>query len=520
MPPAITLYGVRSARLFGLALLAASCGDGGTALTAVPACGTPVPFTAAEVEAILAQAVARALADGVTGTATVVNRDGVVVGQFRMAGAAVGFEDPSKTKARTAALLSSGGHAFSTRTARFILQDHFPPDLPNTPGGPLYGVQFSSLPCSDVVGETSGTVLTLGSGLSGEPGSVPLYRDGCLIGGVGFDGAPAEEAEERAAWAGSLGFRPAPSIFGSEILIDGIRFEFLEEMPPDLAVVPPFGSLAGTVVVAPVAAPPDAPFPPGLFGGVVCEVRYPVIASPSVAATKLLAADVTAILDAAAARAERTRAAIRRPLGAAAQVHVAVVDADGVVLGCIRTPDGTLFSFDVAVQKARTALLFSSGAAAITTRAAGFLAQRFYPPGIDSGPEGPLHGLQDVLNPSCSVPGLPLGNGITVFPGGIPVYKGGTLVGAVGVSGDGVDQDDYIGAAGAELFPPPPGARGDELDEAAAVAHLRAVVAAIAAASPDPAVDAACSASDARFAAQGLMGLRLPYVKFPRQPER
>ena len=39
-------------------------------------------------------------------------------------------------------------------------------------------------------------------------------------------------------------------------------------------------------------------------------------------------------------------------------------------------------------------------------------------------------------------------NGLQIFPGGFPIYKGDTLVGAIGVSGDGVDQDDMIGYLG------------------------------------------------------------------------
>jgi hypothetical protein len=39
-------------------------------------------------------------------------------------------------------------------------------------------------------------------------------------------------------------------------------------------------------------------------------------------------------------------------------------------------------------------------------------------------------------------------NGIQVFPGGVPIYRGDQLVGAIGVSGDGVDQDDMIAFLG------------------------------------------------------------------------
>jgi hypothetical protein len=42
----------------------------------------------------------------------------------------------------------------------------------------------------------------------------------------------------------------------------------------------------------------------------------------------------------------------------------------------------------------------------------------------------------------------PLRNGAQIFPGGVPVYRGTRLVGGIGVSGDGVDQDDMIAFLG------------------------------------------------------------------------
>jgi uncharacterized protein GlcG (DUF336 family) len=206
---------------------------------------------------------------------------------------------------------------------------------------------------------------------------------------------------------------------------------------------------------------------------------------------------------------------------------ISVTDLDGTVLGSIRTPEATLFSLDVSIQKARAAAFFSTDTFAATTRALGFLAQAFFPPGIDSAPEGPLHQLQDALSGPlfgpCVPPTVPeLPNGITIFPGGIALYKGGVLAGAIGVSGDGVDQDDFVAAAGADLFPPPAGARCDETLEASAVAALTAKVTAIGAAATvagDPATVAAAAASATRLA-DGLEGIRLPYVKFPREPFR
>lgn len=75
-------------------------------------------------------------------------------------------------------------------------------------------------------------------------------------------------------------------------------------------------------------------------------------------------------------------------------------------------------------------------------------------------------------------PNLP--NGMTIFPGGFPLYRDGVLIGAIGVSGDGVDQDDLIAASGASLFPAPEAIRADR---------------------------------------QQYQGARLPYAKFPRNPE-
>jgi hypothetical protein len=41
-----------------------------------------------------------------------------------------------------------------------------------------------------------------------------------------------------------------------------------------------------------------------------------------------------------------------------------------------------------------------------------------------------------------------MANGLQIFPGTVPIYRGGTLIGAIGVSGDGVDQDDMIAFLG------------------------------------------------------------------------
>ena len=166
-----------------------------------------------------------------------------------------------------------------------------------------------------------------------------------------------------------------------------------------------------------------------------------------------------------------------------------------VVLGSICTsPDTTRFSWDVSIQKARTAVFFSSDTRAFSSRTVGFMAQSLYPPGIVGTAPGIFLGLQErfsmfpnnatnplngasYTNAPAINPNLP--NGITIFPGGFPLYRNGVLIGAIGVSGDGIDQDDIVSASGAALFPAPPAIRADHS------VHR---------------------------------GARLPYAKFPRNP--
>jgi hypothetical protein len=123
------------------------------------------------------------------------------------------------------------------------------------------------------------------------------------------------------------------------------------------------------------------------------------------------------------------------------------------------------------------------GSHAFSARAVGNLSRPFFPDGINTNSNGPFSlpfpgtasgpswsvfntGLQldlvfgglvgPILNPG-SVPngctagafGNRLKNGIQIFPGGVPLYRNGVLIGAIGVSGDGVDQDDMVAFYGA-----------------------------------------------------------------------
>jgi uncharacterized protein GlcG (DUF336 family) len=136
-----------------------------------------------------------------------------------------------------------------------------------------------------------------------------------------------------------------------------------------------------------------------------------------------------------------------------------------------------------------------SDGVAIANRSVGNLARPFFPDGINGNANGPLSkpfddwspfstGLQLDLDlvqfavavcelvPSVQVllggecpappavprctdvgvsPALPAGklpNGIQIFPGSVPIYRGETLAGGLGISGDGVDQDDMIAFLG------------------------------------------------------------------------
>ena len=129
---------------------------------------TPTSLSVADVENVIAQAVAEAQARSAAATIAIVDRVGNVLAVFRMNPAAISVTVQSPgpaidgglegvfivpdslaaiSKAVTAAYLSTEGNAFSTRTASQIVQDHFNPLDPLQPGGPLFGVQFSQLPC-------------------------------------------------------------------------------------------------------------------------------------------------------------------------------------------------------------------------------------------------------------------------------------------------------------------------------------------------------------------------------------
>ena len=423
------------------------------------------------------------------------------------------------SKAGTASLLSTMGNAFNTRTAGFIIQDHIPPAVNFRPSGPLYGVQYSSLPCSDI------KIPGLSLGLSADPGSMPIYKNGIAQGGVGIEGDgvygidrdPADfdlPFEEVIALSAVRGFETPALIRADNILVDGVRLPLLNATEVLRPATIPFGSLPGLVdALFPIREAQPSAFFAATVGGIVGEADprfFPFISSPSGGPNSLTAADVNLIISHAAQQANITRAAIRQPLGSNARVSIAVVDTEGRVLGLFRQLDAPVFGFDVSVQKARSTVFFTRADTGATLRAAGFgsyvdraaadglrldssiaysdrtigfLHRPFFPDGINNTPAGPFSrqisewsvfnvGLQlDLIKtnfqaaivgadvPCTTIPGLE--NGLQIFAGSVPLYKNGVLVGAIGVSGDGIDQDDIIAAAGANGYAPAPAIRAD-----------------------------------------------------------
>jgi len=133
------------------------------------------------------------------------------------------------------------------------------------------------------------------------------------------------------------------------------------------------------------------------------------------------------------------------------KMHIAVVARDGKLLKVLSMPDAWVGSIDIAIAKARTAAFFSSDENALTSRIIGVLSQAHAAGG--SGGAGPLWGIGN--SNQVGITGSPeFRNGLITFPGGVPLYKGGKLVGGVGVSGDGVDQDEAVAFAGAAGFEP------------------------------------------------------------------
>ena len=588
---------VAGTSLAALALVLTSCGGGSdssggsSSVTPTPTPAPPIAgalysvpaqeaLSAAEVGTVIARAAAQARAQGDPATIAVVDRVGNVLGVFAMPGApatadipdapnannvdAQGLTVPAAAaaiaKAITGAYLSSSGNAFSTRTASMIVQEHFPP-APSTAGlesGPLFGVQFSQLPCSDLSARASDGLIgpkRSPLGLAADPGGFPLYKNGVVVGGIGViaDGAYSFDpnvldtdidADEAIALAGTVGFEAPISIRANRIFVDGTSLRYSDASYSSLsdvagasfagtdgALIPVTSYFDGAALIAGSAYGTEDS---GIRAASATEFgnqdafvlsngagtnRFPVRAGTDGAdiASPLSANEARVLLEEAFSIMSRARAQIRQPLDSRAQVTISLVDTRGEVLGIVRSPDAPIFGIDVSLQKARTANFISApfaaselqaaagevpdfvtnlrlflndssaltGQFAFADRSGGNLSRPYFPDGEVGQPHGPLSrpitqfnpfstGLQSALIvgnlaehlsfvtgasatdtprfctslPQVTPDHTRIANGLQIFPGSVPIYRGGVLVGGIGVSGDGIDQDDMISFLG------------------------------------------------------------------------
>jgi uncharacterized protein GlcG (DUF336 family) len=503
-----------------LAFLLLGCGGGSGAPVSPPVVASVQPLQITDVQNIVEAAVNSANVDMVV---AVVDRAGFVLGVFRTQNApttAVGnfgqtldANDVAVALARTGAFFSNDQAPLSSRTVRFISGIHFPPGVTNQPPADLYSIENTNRGCALVSGVAFQSQippsLSLGGGfgpgiltgksdamdsnpLAVNPGGVPIFYQNVVVGGIGVVTSSSDlNVAEYAAFVGSTTQRTGPSdSFGPTpaapgvVFIGGIALPFVTQtsLPAGVSVGPVAG--AGSFFVTPANSTGQPP-----EGDLITPAAGPL--------GGLSASDVETVLNNAEATANVTRAAIRLPIGSRTRMVIAVADLDGTIIGLRRMQDSTVFSIDVAASKARNMVYFNSSArtaadlnqvpmgTAVTNRTISFGSQPFFPPGIDGTSPGPFFNifLQDIRNPCTQ--GMQAGpanvnkSGIVFFPGSTGLYRNGTLVGGLGVSGDGVDEDDYVTNGGAAGFEAPANIRADQIL---------------------------------------INGVRLPYFKFPRNP--
>jgi uncharacterized protein GlcG (DUF336 family) len=498
-----------NAALVVIALMA-SLGCGG--IGAIPPAQTTTQLASLSMSAVDTAVKAAAASVSEPMVIAVVDRSGNILAIYHKAsapttgignfGAVVSADELAVGLARTAAFFTNNQAPLSSRTVRFISGIHFPPGVSNTPSAALYGIENTNRGCGfnvtfapgkavpparsiDHTSPGLGVITGKADALDSEPiavnpGGVPLFAGGEAAGGIGVVAARSDVAEFAAFTAAGgpplLLSVPPPGA----VIIDGITLPFVAQTTQPTGTST--GTADGAYIVGPTASPGPVP-----EGDLVVAHDGPM--------GGLTAAEVQKIVDQAVATANQTRAVIRLPLGQRTRMVIAVVALDGSLLALHRMPDATVFSIDVAVAKARNMIYFNSAGVspldlpgvpvgtAVTNRTISFGAQPLFPSGIDGSQPGPFFPLyvNDIAHPCTqgSQPATANQNGIVFFPGSEGLYRDGQLIGGLGVSGDGVEQDDYVTAGGAKGFEPPANIRADQVL---------------------------------------IRGVRLPYLKFPRDP--
>jgi len=489
----------------------------------------PQQLSADDVTAVLQKAALTAAGERLA--VVVVDRPGNVLGVYRRSQASDDDVEVALSLARTGAFFSNKNTPLSSRTVRSISRVNFPEGIPNQPSGALFGIENTNRGCDfnaqllqEVPRQISAAATIAGidnidpqkifsRGIGVVPGGIALYRGGSdVVGGVGvfgLDGANTQTREGNeldeftAVLAGTASDGAGGSFFvhlplpdPGSVYLDGFRLPFVF-FGPSLKEVPglqtPAGLRPGTFDPSLIAFGPRA----GKFANEGWLVG-------PLAGQKLSKDEVFTIVANAIETAGVTRAGIRLPVGQRTRMVISVADLDGTVLALFRMQDSTIFSIDVALSKARNVVYFSGPTrdprdlpgvpmgTAVTNRTIGFGSQTFFPSGIFNSKPGPFADLyqQDIANPCTqgsqskfNPDGTPNLNqsGIVFFPGSAPLYRSGQMVGGLGVSGDGVEQDDFVNNGGTLGFEAPVGIRADQIF---------------------------------------IRGVRLPYFKFPRNPEQ
>jgi uncharacterized protein GlcG (DUF336 family) len=419
------------------------CGSGGgSGAGGDPPAAATTPGTSgnnlssSDVNTIMLQAVNEANARHKPATIAIIDRVGNVLAVTQMSGAptgvtitsgrgiSTGLENPAVVppgavpstlaalaKAYTGAYLSSNGNAFSTRTANQIIQEHFNPGVIDTPAGPLFGVQFSQLPCSDfntvataVPGGTNAGPHRSPLGFSADSGGLPLYKSGVLAGGIGvmtktvysdnlnIFAVPIDD-DEVIALAGATGYAPPPAIVADNIAVGGLTLQYTDATSANFATsVAAKGSFTPLAIPGYFAGPgagqmtisgltygsndgasgvaPDGALTATIYPGTTQtsyvftdgsgHVLYqPTAGMMPTGGQAISAAEAQVLMTSALNVAYSARAAIRIPTNSFAQVTVTIVDLDGNVLAQARTPDAPVFGADVSRQKARSSVFFS-----------------------------------------------------------------------------------------------------------------------------------------------------------------
>jgi uncharacterized protein GlcG (DUF336 family) len=452
----------------------------------------------------------------------------------------VNSDDLAIALARTASFFSNSEAPLSSRTVRYITGIHFPPGIMFTDADGQYGIENTNRGCSFNTTFAPNMAYPLSRTLEGKfglgiltgkkdvydsdqtlvnPGGIPLYKGGRMVGGIGITGVPGVVAE----FAGLFGainskLFKAPG-FPGKVIAGGISLPFVD--PNTLMGIQPQGTsplpasvdlmTLGNFVPIPVLTPITARTRPYRGETTPATIQGPqdspqpapegfLVAPKAGPLGGLSVADLMSIVQNAVATADQTRAVIRIPIGTRARFVISVSDLDGQLLMVYRMRDSTIFSIDVSITKSRNVIYFSGASSygprtdgdmpgvpmgtAVTARTINWGSQPLYAPGIDFTAPGPFFQslfVFDVNNPCTQGAQVanPYQSGIVFFSGSVPLFRNGRIVGGLGVSGDGVDQDDFVSAAGAAGFEVPASMRADQVI---------------------------------------IRGNRLPYQKFPRNP--